>query len=163
MSDQVADVVSLVSGTFCCVRFEQLYSTQQAYLPETTEYVELYDGAFLQMYGRGEGTVSWGSSEASIQWTNFPVRRPDGVYLPDFTGLIKFGDSDLSVMYRMHGISLLPDAENRRLFAGPVRWFTDHPELKWLNDLWGFEEGLLDRASLEFSTRAFVLHPEPPR
>jgi hypothetical protein len=55
---------------------ELLYSTDQAYIGDTTEYVELYDGAFLQMFGRGEGTVEWDGMRRRIEWTNFPPRRP---------------------------------------------------------------------------------------
>ena len=113
--------------------------------------------------GRGEGTVEWDGMEGRIEWTNFPPRRPDGVYLPDITGVIKLDGSDHPIMYRMHGISLLPDEQDRRLFAGPVRWYTDNPDFLWLNDRWGYEEGEVDRETLGFNTRAFVLLPEPPR
>ena len=145
------------------MRSELLYSTEQAYISDTTEFVELYDGAFLQMFGRGEGTVQWDGTKGRIEWTNFPPRRPDGVYLPDITGVIKLAGSDHPIMYRMHGISLLPDEQGRRLFAGPVRWYTEHPDFLYLNDRWGYEEGELDRETLGFNTRAFILHPEPPR
>ncbi len=97
-----------------------------------------------------------------IEWTNFPSRRPDGVYLPDITGVIKLDGSDHSVMYRMSGISLLPDSHGQRLFAGPVRWYTDDPEHLWLNDVWGFEEGDLDRETLGLTSVVHVLHAELP-
>lgn len=144
------------------MRSEALYSTEQAYLDGTSDFVELYEGAFLQMLGRGEGTVDWGGRQGSIEWTNFPPRRPDGVYLPDITGVIKLSGSERPIMYRMQGISLLPDAQDRRLFAGPIRWYTDDPELIWLNDRWGYEEGELDGRTLGFRTKAYVLHPDPP-
>ncbi len=115
------------------------------------------------MFGRGEGTVEWDGMRGSIEWTDFPPRRPDGVYLTDVTGVIKLDGSDHSIMYRMHGISLLPDEQGRRLFAGPLRWYTDNPDFLWLNDRWGYEEGELNRETLGFHTRAFVLHSEPPR
>jgi hypothetical protein len=142
---------------------ELLYSTDQAYIDDTTESVELYDGAFLQMFGRGKGTVDWDGTQGRIEWTNFPPRRPDGVYLPDITGVIKLDGSDKTIMYRMHGISLPPDKQSRRLFAGPVRWYTDNPDYLWLNDHWGYEEGELNLQTLGFTTRAFVLRPEAPQ
>lgn len=145
------------------MRSEFMYSTKQAYIEDTTEYVELYDGAFLQMFGRGEGSIDWAGRTGQIEWTNFPPRRPDGVYLPDITGVIRLDGSGSPIMYRMHGISLLPDENDRRLFSGPVRWFTEDPEFVWLNDRWGFEEGELDRETLGFQTQAFVLIPESPR
>ena len=145
------------------MRSEVLYSTEQAYIGDTTAYVELYDGAFLQMFGRGEGTVLWGDRQGRLVWTNFPPRRPDGVYLPDITGVIKLERSDHPIMYRMHGISLLPDDHDRRLFAGPVRWYTDDPNFLWLNDRWGYEEGELNRETLGFRTTTYALHPESPK
>jgi hypothetical protein len=145
------------------VRSELLYTTEQAYIGETVETVELWDGGFLQLYGRGNGTVRWGEMTGTVEWTNFPPRRPDGVYLPNLTGVIRLEGSDHPVMYRMRGISHLTDDGQHRLFAGPVRWFTDHPELLWLNDRWGYEEGEIHRELLGFVSRAFILHPESPR
>jgi len=58
-----------------------LYSTDQGYPDGTIDIAELYDGAFLQLIGRGEGTVDWGDESGRIEWTNFPPRRADGVYL----------------------------------------------------------------------------------
>ena len=49
------------------MRSELLYSTEQAYISDTTEFVELYDGAFLQMFGRGEGTVQWDGTKGRIE------------------------------------------------------------------------------------------------
>ncbi len=144
------------------VRTEPLYSTDQGYIVGTTESVELYEGAFLQMIGRGDGTVDWSGESGRVEWTNFPQRRPDGMYLPDITGVIHLEGRSRPVLYRMQGISLLPDAEGRRLFAGPIRWYTDDPDLLWLNDLWGYEEGALDLDTLRFRTRAHVIHPDPP-
>jgi hypothetical protein len=136
------------------VRTELLYTTEQGYTAGTIEAVELYDGAFLQLIGKGEGSVEWAGSSGSIEWTNFPQRRPDGVFMPDVTGVIRLANHEHPVLYRMHGISLTPDDRDRRLFAGPIRWYTDDPDLHWLNDRWGYEEGELDRETLRFQTRA---------
>lgn len=144
------------------MRSELLYTTVQGYIDETYAEIELYDGAFLQVFGRGEGTVDWGESTGTVEWTNFPHRRPDGVFMPDVTGIIRLDGHQGSVMYRLHGISLLPDEHGRRTFAGPVRWYTDDPDLLWLNDTWGYEEGGLDLETLRFHTRAHVIHAESP-
>jgi len=142
------------------MRSTVLYTTDQGYVAGTTESVELYDGAFLQMIGRGEGTLEWAGEGGTIEWSNFPPRRPDGVYLPDITGMIRLEDHERPVLYRMQGISLQPDEHGRRLFAGPVRWYTDDPGLLYLNDRWGYEEGQLDLETLRFRTRAYLLEPE---
>ena len=143
------------------MRSELLYTTTQGSLEDTTASIELFDGAYLQMIGRGEGTVEWAGVSGTIEWTNFPERRADGAYLPNVTGVIRLEGHERPVMYRMHGISLRPDADGRRLFAGPVRWYTDEPELLHLNDRWGYEEGQLDIDTLRFRTRAYLLHAEP--
>jgi hypothetical protein len=143
------------------MRSKLLYSTDQGYSDGTIDIAELYDGAFLQMIGRGEGTVDWGGESGRIEWTNFPPRRADGVYLPDITGTIHLSNHQRPVLYRMQGISLLPDDGGRRLFAGPVRWYTDDPDLAWLNDRWGYEEGELDLETSRFRTRCHALHPDP--
>ena len=52
--------------------------------------------------------------------------------------------------------------DGRRLFAGPVRWFTDDPELGWLNDRWGYEEGQIDIETGRFATVVHLLEPDPP-
>ena len=141
---------------------ELLYTTIQGYIDGTYAEVELYEGAFLQVFGRGEGTVDWDGRAGSVEWTNFPPRRPDGVFLPDMTGVIRLDGSDRPIMYRLQGISLLPDEDGNRLFSGPVRWYTDDPDLLWLNDRWGYEEGGLDLETLRFHTRAYVIHPDSP-
>jgi hypothetical protein len=102
------------------MRSDRRYSTTQAYIGATTEFAELYDGAFMQMFGRGEATVGGDDAAGGIGWTNFPRRRPDGGYLPDITGVIKLDGAERPIMYRMTGISLLPNEHDRRLFAGPV-------------------------------------------
>lgn len=81
---------------------------------------------------------------------------------PDLTGSIQLESQERPVLYRMRGISLLPDEEGRRLFAGPVRWYTDEPDFLWLNDRWGFLEGQIDTETGRFRTEVYVLHPEPP-
>jgi hypothetical protein len=144
------------------VRSQVLYKTEQGYFPESYEGAELYDGAFIQVLGRGDGTVEWSGDGGRIEWTNFPSRRPDGVFLPNVTGSIHLDRYPSPVLYRMRGISLRPNDEGQRLFAGPVRWYTDEPDLLWLNDLWGFEEGQIDVKTLRFRTTVHVLHPEPP-
>lgn len=142
------------------MKHELLYSTTQAYIEESMAFAELHSGQTLQMYGRGEGTVDWSGRSGVIEWTNFPARRPDDAFLPDVTGVIRLEGEDHPIMYRMHGISLLPDEAGRRLFGGPVRWYTAHPDFLWMNDVWGYEEGELAVETSTLITTAFALRPE---
>lgn len=144
------------------MRSELLYTTEQGYLPDTIASAGLYGGAARQVIGRGDGTVDWNGSTGTIEWTNFPPQRPDGVFMPDLTGVIRLAGHEQPVMYRMHGISLLPDEDGNRLFAGPVRWYTDNPDYIALNDRWGYEEGVIDVETLRFRTQVYLLYPDSP-
>jgi hypothetical protein len=66
------------------VKSEPLYTTDQGYSDGTVNVAELYDGAFLQMIGDGVGTINWSGESGSIEWTNFPSSRPDGVLSPRY-------------------------------------------------------------------------------
>ena len=117
-----------------------LYTTNQAYLPDTIVTADT-GGTSVRMFGRGEGSVDWSGTTGMIEWTNFPVRRPDGLFTPDVTGVIRIGSA--AIMYRMTGISLEPDAAGIRRFVGSVQWWTDAPEYLWLNKRFGVEEGAI--------------------
>ena len=144
------------------VESRALYSTDQGYAEGSWAEAKLFNGAFVQAFGKGEGTVTWEGKSGRIEWSNFPTRRPDGVFLPDMSGVIHLDDHQRPVLYRMRGVSLAPDEDGRRLFGGPVQWFTDEPSLHWLNDWWGYEEGEIDVNTLRFRTVAYVLEPDPP-
>ena len=142
------------------MRAEHLYSTRQAYVGEMYG-AELRDGSLGRLLGKGEGLVDWGDTQGVIEWTNFPARRPDGAYLPNLTGVIRMKGIEDGILYRMHGVSVMREDGNRH-FSGSVRWHTDAPSLSWLNDLVGFEEGVIDPKTTEFRTRAYALHPDDP-
>ena len=142
------------------MRSELLYTTDQGYTGEMYG-AELRDGSLGRLFGRGDGTVAWGERTGVIEWTNFPARRPDGAYLPNLTGVIMLEGMEHEVLYRMHGVSVMKDDGDRH-FSGSVRWHTDEPDLSWLNDMIGFEEGVINPESVRFRTRAYALHPEDP-
>ena len=60
------------------MRSSLLYTTEQGYIDGTIETAQLYDGAFVQLIGRGDGSVDWSGAVGTVEWTNFPPRRPDG-------------------------------------------------------------------------------------
>ena len=120
------------------MRPQILYSTEQAYTGEMYG-ASLRDGSLGRLLGRGEGTVDWDGRQGTIEWTNFPARRPDGAYLPNLTGVINLDGMEHGVLYRMHGVSVMRE-DAKRHFSGSIRWHTDEPEFHWLNDLIGFEE-----------------------
>ncbi|MGB7861141.1 MAG: hypothetical protein WBM90_11640 [Acidimicrobiia bacterium] len=49
------------------MRTEALYTTEQAYLPGTTEFVELYEGALLQMFRPGGEKHPMGRKDRSYR------------------------------------------------------------------------------------------------
>lgn len=143
------------------MRSQLLYTTEEGYSGPLDTAV-LFDGASVQALGHGYGSVAWSGKAGRIEWNNFPSRRPDGVFLPDLTGSIELEGHERKVLFRFQGISLEPDADGRRLFAGPIRWFTDDPDLLWLNDRWGYVEGEIEVASGSIRTAVHVLQPDPP-
>ncbi len=149
-----------MTATVPIMRPQLLYTTDQGYTGEMYG-AALRDGSLGRLLGSGEGSVQWGERSGVIEWTNFPARRPDGAYLPNLTGVIKLEGSGHGVLYRMHGVSVMQDDGNRH-FSGSIRWYTDEPDLDWLNDTIGFEEGVIDPQTTRFVTRAYALHPEDP-
>ena len=119
---------------------ELLYTTSQAYLSDTIVTAGTGDSS-LRLYGRGEGSVDWGGESGTIEWTNFPDLRPDGLFTPNVTGVIRLGDA--AIMYRMAGISLEPDDAGIRHFVGSVQWWTEATDYLWLNKRFGLEEGAI--------------------
>jgi hypothetical protein len=144
------------------MRSELLYTIEHGYDDELLG-ATLYDGAFVQGYGRGSGTVDWQGRAGTIEWTNFPTMRPDGVFLPSATGVIRLDDCDAPILYRMEGIShTVDDDADIRLYSGPLWWYTDAGEFLWLNDVHGYEEGVLDITTARMRSKVHVLHPEAP-
>ena len=126
-----------------------LYSTDQGYDEGSWVDGELYDGAFVQAFGTGAGTVVWRGNRATSSGQISRHADRTGCF-SRISGVIHLDGYERPVLYRMRDISLSPDEDGHRLFGGPVQWFTDEPSLQWLNDRWGFEEGEIDVNTLRF-------------
>ncbi len=135
---------------------ELLYTTSQAYLSDTIVTAGTGESS-LQLYGRGEGSVDWDGESGTIEWTNFPVLRPDGLFTPNVTGVIRVGAA--AIMYRMSGLSLEPDESGFRRFVGSVQWWTDAPEFRWLTKRFGLEEGTIDTSNGSLTSTVYDVTP----
>jgi hypothetical protein len=141
------------------MRAELLYTAEHGYDSEPVA-VSLYDGAFVQAYGRGSGTVEWGGSPGTVEWSNLAAERPDGVGLPAVSGVIRVEGRPHPVLFELSGLARPSSRAGRRLIGAAVRWWTDDPDLGYLNDVVGFEEGEIDMETGRITTRAYALHPE---
>jgi hypothetical protein len=141
------------------MKAELLYSAEQAYDSEPA-VAALWDGALVQAYWRGSGVVSWGGSAGTIEWSNFAPSRPDGMGLPAVSGVIRVDGRSRPVLFQLSGFAHPPDRAGRRLISASVRWWTDDPDLQYLNDVVGFEEAEFDPEIGRITSRAYVLHPE---
>lgn len=141
------------------MKAELLYTAEQGY-DSAPAVASLWDGALVQAYWRGSGTVSWGGSAGTIEWSNFAPSRPDGMGLPEVSGVIRVDGRSQPILFRLSGFAHPADRDGRRLIAASVRWWTDDPDLRYLNDVVGFEEAESDPASGMITSRAYVLHPE---
>ena len=144
------------ASTVFGVRTTFLYSTSQTYLPGTIVTSRTSETS-LQLYGRGEGSVDWDGAAGTIEWTNFPALRPDGVFTPNVTGVIRIGSA--SILYRMAGLSLEPDDSGVRRFVGSVQWWTDAPEYRWLAKRLGVEEGSIDPSDGSLASKVYDVTP----
>jgi hypothetical protein len=141
------------------MRAELLYTAEHGYDSKPVQ-ASLFEGALVQAYGRGSGTVDWGGRRGTIEWSNLAPSRPDGIGLPEVSGVIRIDESSWPVLFRLSGFSHPEDRDGRRLIGAAVRWWTDDPDLQHLNDVVGFEEGEIDMKTGRITTRAYALHPE---
>ena len=134
------------------LRAELLYTAEQAYDSEPA-VASLWEGALIQAYWRGSGS-------GTIEWSNFAPSRPDGMGLPAVSGVIRVDGRSRPVLFQLSGFARPADRNGRRLIAASVRWWTDDPDLQYLNDVVGFEEAKFEPESGLITSRAYVLHPE---
>ena len=116
-----------------------------------------FEGSGGQGFGVGTGR-SEGILAGQVRWANFPRLREDGVFLPEACGVVT--TSAGPVLFRLSGISLPPDQQDRRRLVGSARFFTGVESLQWLNDSVGVHEGALDVTSGEVRLQISVCVPD---
>jgi hypothetical protein len=109
------------------MRLESLYRIRFTY-PETWQ-VELPGGGqhFYIADGRCEGTIA-----GRFRGANFPRRRSDGTFIPDFRAVIDTDDG-ATIMFEWHGYGRAHPV-GRRQIVGAVFHLSDDERYRRLND-----------------------------
>jgi hypothetical protein len=111
------------------VRFEPLYRIRFGY-PEGWE-ISLggdWEQHFYIAEGRCDGEIT-----GHFRGANYPFRRTDGTFRPDFRAVIETDDG-ATIMFEWHGYGRAYPA-GRRQVVGAVFHLSDHERYKRLNDV----------------------------
>ncbi|GAC1510458.1 MAG: hypothetical protein NVS1B3_13120 [Candidatus Dormibacteraceae bacterium] len=100
-------------------------------------------------FGVGEGTASGDRLSGTVQWSNHPRRRGDGVMLPNARGLITTRDG-AEVLFDLAGRTVWVDLHGkpagRQLLL--TLFETADERYAWLNNTACIAEGVIDQATL---------------
>ena len=102
-------------------------------------------------WGIGDGTAAGDQLSGDVQWSNHPIRRGDGMMLPNLRGMVVTPD-DHEVFFDLGGrttwVERVDETLGRQLFAA---FFESEAEpYKWLNDEVCIAEGVIDPKHLTF-------------
>lgn len=100
-------------------------------------------GSGGQLYGTLDGSLTGDRLTGTMKLTNFAPRRADNVNLPTLRGLLTTGDG-VHVWVELDGIATLRPDDSARVFVTSVRFRTGHERYRWLNEVFGVLEGILD-------------------
>ncbi len=90
--------------------------------------------------GRCEGRVA-----ASLRASNFPRRRVDGTFLPDFRGVLETDDGAI-ILFTWQGIGRTASDGTRQL-VGAMTHLSDDDRYSWLNDVVSTVTGAVEARS----------------
>ena len=93
-------------------------------------------------YVDGGGTIEGDKVRGTLRWTNHPRRRADGVWLPDFQGVIQTDDAaDILFSFSGYNYSLTERFEyTHRAVVAAITFQTGSDHYRWLNDVFGVLE-----------------------
>ena len=134
--------------------FKPICEIKMRYQGETV-WIAPYGEKEKSGYGSGSGTVSGKVLNGTINWSNHPRRREDGVWCPDINGFITTDDG-ARILAAIMGYSILekPPGVKRSIVAAV--WFqvaSDDERYRWLNYVIGIGEGEIDEETEEFWMR----------
>lgn len=105
-------------------------------------------GGEVHMYGVLEGSVTGDWLSGTVAASNYPVGRPDGVFVPDLRGVITTPEGALlEVSMQGYGVREAEGAGRRVTGYGFLR--TEAGEYRRLNNVVAAFEGVLDAARPE--------------
>jgi hypothetical protein len=134
------------------MRLDRLCSMELSYTSEF-HLARPYAGESGVGWGLGQGTVSGERLTGSVQWSNHPTRRGDGVMLPNTRGVIATADS-AEVFFDLTGRTVFVEQDGepvgRQLLMALFE--SENEQYSWLNDAVCMAEGAIDpqRAAANF-------------
>lgn len=93
-------------------------------------------------YVRGDGQVVGERLSGELLWTNHPRRRADGVWLPDFQGVITTGDG-VNLLFSLSGYNQGvgdPFGYDRRMATAALVLVAADERYRWVNSLFAVVE-----------------------
>jgi hypothetical protein len=121
------------------MRLEPLYRIRFDYPESWSVELRGEGGSEEQHLFFAEGTVE-GRISGRFRASNFPHRRTDRTFLPNFHGVIEARDG-AAVLFECHGFGRPRTPEYDRLSPGRRQWvasvthLSEHPEYRRLNDV----------------------------
>lgn len=112
-------------------------------------------------WGIGEGAVTGDRLAGAAQWSNQPMRRGDGVMLPNARGVIATPDG-AEVMFDLTGRTVFVERDGqevgRQLLT--VLFESEDGRYAWLNNAVCVGDGLIDPVALTTRISVFVCQSE---
>ena len=116
------------------MRLEPLYRARFTTKASWNVEVQGEHGVEGQGFLLVEGTCE-GRLRAVLRAANFPRRRSDGVFTPDFRGVLETEDGAV-VLFTWHGYGTTGASGERRL-VGTITHIADDERYRWLNEVIG--------------------------
>jgi hypothetical protein len=142
------------------MRLERLCTVELRYVGGV-ELLRPYGNEAGLGYGGGVGTVEGERLSGSIRWSNHPLRRGDGVMLPDVRGAITTADA-ATVILEFTGRTVFVELEGetvgRQLLMTLLT--SEDERYSWLNNTVAIAEGAIDPEKLEAHLEVHLCHSD---
>lgn len=112
-------------------------------------------------WGIGDGVVTGERLGGTVQWSNQPSRRGDGVMLPNARGVIATHDG-AEVIFDLTGRTVFVERDGQELGRQllTLMFESEHPRYAWLNNTVCVGDGVIDPVALTVQLEVFVLTSE---
>ena len=110
------------------MRLEPMYRIRFSYPEGWAVHIDEWEQHFYVAEGRCEGAV-----RGRFRGANFPLRRSDGTFRPDFRAVIETDDG-AAIMFEWHGYGRAYPADRRQV-VGAVFHLSDDERYRRLNDV----------------------------
>ncbi len=121
------------------MRLEFLFDAEFAY-QGGLELTRPYGGKEGQGFGVGTGTVQGERVRGTLQWSNYPRLREDGVLLPDARGRIETEDG-AHILFAIQGYAIRKAQGSGRTVIHTMTFKTQDGAYQWLNLVYALGEG----------------------